>query len=220
MDREKAFTKALAQYRAQCTELFGLIRDEEKNKIRRWEDEKPSLELLIASLNQDTRRILADEMQSRRSDLARLDASSRLEAERRRQEESGWAEVAGLEEALERTTARLDRAKQQLYFPEVKGYRFSSGNGGIYVAAHDLHVSEVSGRFEFTVEPIAQQSQRTVPQQQQQQRPAGGAGAGPGPGPGDTSRLARLTVVLGGVSSSTALAERAEWVLSGMANWP
>lgn len=52
MDREKAFLKALSQYKATCTELFALIRDEEKAKIRRWEHERPSLELLISSLNQ------------------------------------------------------------------------------------------------------------------------------------------------------------------------
>ncbi|KAG2444582.1 hypothetical protein HXX76_001327 [Chlamydomonas incerta] len=200
----------------------------------------------------DTRRILAEEMASLRADLSRLESSSRVEAERRRAEvrgprggarphrpagcaasslrqrqhtalrlpESGWVEVARLEEALERTTARLDRAKQQLYFPAAKGYRFSSGNGGIYLAARDMHVSEVSGRFEFTCEPVA-------PRRGGSSSSAAGAGAGgrrpaaapPGQGPaggagsgarsGDPSTVvARLTVALGGVSSSTALADR------------
>eukprot|EP00955_Chlamydomonas_euryale_P010465 112272-Chlamydomonas_euryale.AAC.1 len=38
-------------------------------------------------------------------------------------EESGSSNVSRLDEALARTAARLDRAKQQLYFPAVKGYR-------------------------------------------------------------------------------------------------
>jgi hypothetical protein len=142
-------------------------------------------------------------MQALRSDLARIDASSRLEAERRRAEESGWADVARLEEQLERTTARLDRVKQQLYFPAAKGYRFSSGNGGIYVAARDLHVSEVSGRFEFTCEPIRRRPAVTA-------ATSSGGAASAGAGVAHGNRVARLTVALGGVSASTALAEWSE----------
>ncbi|GLC71375.1 hypothetical protein PLESTF_001108700 [Pleodorina starrii] len=303
MERERGFAKALAQYRATCGELFNLIKDEEKAKIRRWEDERPTLELLIGSLNQtcdilkkdkkrlaaelsakqaasvsssgpqgarqgqklpqpdhsshhgskdtaalqrevdelnsrmlaidveikianqelavceradereylstkcvvlqDTRRILADEVQALRSDLARLDASSRVEAERRRAEESGWAEVARLEEALERTTARLDRVKQQLYFPEAKGYRFSSGSGGIYVAARDLHVSEVSGRFEFICEPIRRRAAVAA-------ATSSGGAAAAAAAAAHGNRVARLTVALGGVSASTAQADWSE----------
>lgn len=64
-------------------------------------------------------------MASLRSDMARIESSHRVEAERKAAEESGWAEVARLEESLDKVTARLDRAKQQLYFPEAKGYRWA-----------------------------------------------------------------------------------------------
>ena len=53
----------------------------------------------------------------------RLDASARIEAERVVAEESGFSTLSRLDEQLVATSSRLDRAKQQLYFPEVKGYR-------------------------------------------------------------------------------------------------
>ncbi|PNH02175.1 hypothetical protein TSOC_011869 [Tetrabaena socialis] len=52
MEREKAFGKAYSGYRGSLTELWTLIRDEEKARIKRWEKERPDLELLIGSLNQ------------------------------------------------------------------------------------------------------------------------------------------------------------------------
>ncbi len=46
-----------------------------------------------------------------------------MQAERISAEESGWADLARTEEQLARTMARIDGAKQRIYFPEVKGYR-------------------------------------------------------------------------------------------------
>ncbi len=44
---------------------------------------------------------------------------------------------------MNRISTRIDRAKQQLYFPAAKGFRFSTGAGGVYMAAQDLFLSEV-----------------------------------------------------------------------------
>ncbi len=93
------------------------------------------------------------------------------------------------------------------HIPGVASCRFSSGNGGIYMAARDLHLNEISGRFEFNVEPIRRRGGAAAgqgPRSAAARASAGGAAAG------DTTRVARLTVVLGGVSASTAGADRAE----------
>lgn len=36
---------------------------------------------------------------------------------------SGWSDLSRLQQQLTATEAKIDRAKQKLYFPEVKGYR-------------------------------------------------------------------------------------------------
>ena len=57
---------------------------------------------------------------------------------------------------------------------------FSAGNSGIYIAAKDLYLSEVSGRFEFSCEPVVKP---------------------------DGSKMAKLTVSFGGVTSCSEQAE-------------
>jgi hypothetical protein len=52
-----------------------------------------------------------------------MDATARIEAERQVAEESGFSSLSRLDEQLVHTSARLDRAKQQMYFPEAKGFR-------------------------------------------------------------------------------------------------
>jgi len=52
-----------------------------------------------------------------------MDATARIETERRVAEESGFSTLSRLDEQLLATSSRLDRTKQQLYFPEAKGYR-------------------------------------------------------------------------------------------------
>lgn len=73
---------------------------------------------------QDTKRLLQAEISGLRATIMRLDAKARLDAERQGAEDSGFTAVARLEEQLVRTAARLNRAKQQLYFPVSKGYRY------------------------------------------------------------------------------------------------
>jgi len=55
--------------------------------------------------------------------VIRMDATARIETERRVAEESGFSTLSRLDEQLLATSSRLDRTKQQLYFPEAKGYR-------------------------------------------------------------------------------------------------
>jgi len=43
MGDTQAFSKALSHFKEQSSELFGLIREEERDKLRRWEDEKPAI---------------------------------------------------------------------------------------------------------------------------------------------------------------------------------
>ncbi|MEW5318826.1 MAG: hypothetical protein WDW38_010012 [Sanguina aurantia] len=125
---------------------------------------------------QDTRRMLMEEIKALRGEIFRLENEARCAEEKRSAEGSGWAELSRLEEAAIRTLTRLDRAKQAIYFPESKGYRFSTGTGGIYCAAKDLYVAEVSGRFDLRAEFLP---------------PTNSKGA----------KRARVSFVLGGVST-------------------
>ncbi|KAF5831417.1 hypothetical protein DUNSADRAFT_13152 [Dunaliella salina] len=63
-------------------------------------------------------------------------------------EDTGYAALFRVEEQLAKIAGRIDKAKQQILFPEAKGYQFSTGDSGVYVGCQDLFLSEVSGRFE------------------------------------------------------------------------
>ncbi len=51
-DKEKAYARALAAHQGRLALIFSQVRDEEKAKIKQWEEEKPNLELLIGSLKE------------------------------------------------------------------------------------------------------------------------------------------------------------------------
>lgn len=72
-DREKAFARSMARHRDQLAELFQLVQKEDKARVRRWEDERPSLENLIASLGQSC-EILKKEKKRVAADLAAAQA--------------------------------------------------------------------------------------------------------------------------------------------------
>ncbi|KAG1654977.1 hypothetical protein FOA52_004564 [Chlamydomonas sp. UWO 241] len=129
--------------------------------VRQVEKEIHSTRLVVM---QDTRRLLQAEITGLRETIMRIHTSARIEEERKGIEESGFSNVTRLDEALVRTAARLDRAKQQLYFPAAKGYRFSTGNSGVYFAAHDLFISELSGRFDLDIELVTKPDGSTVAQ--------------------------------------------------------
>ncbi|KAL6745957.1 hypothetical protein V8C86DRAFT_1618625 [Haematococcus lacustris] len=149
----------------------------ELQTCRQQDTEVLSTKLVVM---QDTKRILQGEIDGLRANIFQIESIARREEDRKTAEQTGFSTLSQLEEQLLRIAARLDKAKQQLYFPEVKGYRFSTGGSGVYIAARDLFLSEVSGRFELSCERFT--------------RP-------------DGSLAARLTVLLAGVSASSEWAE-------------
>eukprot|EP00798_Chlamydomonas_sp_ICE-L_P013179 gene13179-30665_t len=259
--------RSLSSVRDQLSDLYALIRNEEKSQIRRFEEEKPSLESLIGSLTkghailkaerkqikaklqenldaqakqaasaqkfapkvspspalddienlqgqlddlnerlqelnlaildtevrlssskrveekeiyvsknvvmQDTKRILTEEISILRSGILRIEKDEQIEDQRKEAEESGFAELVHLEEQMLKTDAKMDLSRLRLYFPEEKGYRFTSGGSKVYFAAKDLFVSEISGRFDIDIEPVTK---------------------------ADGSRVARMKMKLSGVS--------------------
>ena len=42
---DSGLARALSRFKDPVNELLGLISDEEKAKLRRWEDEKPALQV-------------------------------------------------------------------------------------------------------------------------------------------------------------------------------
>lgn len=73
---------------------------------------------------QDSRRINQEEidrLEFEKNSRARL---HKLARERAVAEASGVAQMAGLQEQLSAVEARLNQLKQQLYFPDVKGYKW------------------------------------------------------------------------------------------------
>ena len=67
-DRDKAFAKSMGRHASEAAGLLGLLKEEERARVKRWEDEKPSLENLINSLNQ-TCEILRKEKKRVAADL-------------------------------------------------------------------------------------------------------------------------------------------------------
>lgn len=43
MGDPQSLVKALSNFKDQSSELFGLLREEERDKLKRWEDEKPAI---------------------------------------------------------------------------------------------------------------------------------------------------------------------------------
>lgn len=74
---------------------------------------------------QDSRRINQeeiDQLEFEKNSRARL---HQLAKERAVAEASGVAQMAGLQEQLSSVETRLNQLKQQLYFPDVKGYKYA-----------------------------------------------------------------------------------------------
>jgi hypothetical protein len=74
--------------------------------------------------SQDTRRLLQQEELTISTEIKRLESAARLAADQARVDQMGLGDLQHLQEQLALTEAKLDRAKQAMYFPEVKGYRW------------------------------------------------------------------------------------------------
>jgi hypothetical protein len=136
--------------------------------------------LLRRCVVQDTKRILQEEIDVMREEIFRRENTAKYEQERKTAETAGWADLNRLEEQIARLEVKIDRAKQLLYFPPVKGYRyvhpargaghepapyvpsprtaracrFTGGSAGVYTAAKDLYISEISGRFLLSCQAV------------------------------------------------------------------
>mmetsp|Transcript_20153 Transcript_20153/g.36210 ORF Transcript_20153/g.36210 Transcript_20153/m.36210 type:complete len:1754 (-) Transcript_20153:729-5990(-) len=163
-----------------------------KSLINRYQEEQEILTTKLVVM-QDTRRLLIDEIEVVKEDILRKDMQQKVEAEYAAAEASGRVRLVQLDEQINRLTTKMDDMKMNLYFPDSKGYRFSSGANGIYVGVRDIHVSEISGRFELQVTPLPPLSM-------------GASGTNPldlfGVAAAYRRRRARMTVRLGGVSSA------------------
>ena len=71
---------------------------------------------------QETRRTLAWEADEMGSELDARMRSDKLAKDKELAKKTGWARLGHLQEQLNLSEARLDSAKQQLYFPQIKGY--------------------------------------------------------------------------------------------------
>lgn len=49
-----------------------------------------------------------------------------------------------VQDELATTVGKADRTKQLLYFPDIDGYRFRAGSGGIFLGSKDLFISELA----------------------------------------------------------------------------
>ncbi len=83
---------------------------------------------LPATPAQDTRRILGDEIDGVRAEIARRAERVRAEETRNTAEARGWDSLNRVEEQLARLEGKIDRAKQALYYPAVKGFRCAPGD--------------------------------------------------------------------------------------------
>eukprot|EP01025_Chloroclados_australasicus_P054394 TRINITY_DN6444_c1_g1_i9.p1 TRINITY_DN6444_c1_g1~~TRINITY_DN6444_c1_g1_i9.p1 ORF type:complete len:1276 (+),score=187.54 TRINITY_DN6444_c1_g1_i9:169-3996(+) len=119
--------------------------------MKEQEQELWSTKLVVL---QDTHRILEQELQRVQAILVAREKADRLARQKKEYEHIGYSEVARLQEQLMRTDAKLDRAKQYFHFPNVKGYKFRGGSGGIFIGAKDFNLAEVSGGFDLTVETV------------------------------------------------------------------
>jgi hypothetical protein len=92
---------------------------------------------------QDTKSLLIGEVER----LSTALSSSKRAAAYAYHKESGQALFSQLQDELASTVGKVDRTKQLLYFPEIEGFRFRSGSGGIFLGSKDLFISDLAVSF-------------------------------------------------------------------------
>ncbi|KAK9816598.1 hypothetical protein WJX72_002556 [[Myrmecia] bisecta] len=173
----------------------------------RREEEQDIWETKLVIL-QDTRRMLQDELDLIEVEVMGRQRMARLAEERALAEATGWAQLKRLQDSLAQLEARLDRLKQELYFPAVKGYKFAFGSNGKYVGGKDMFVSEISGNYlvsaaaeatstgereaSFTVQLGSSASQPSVQRSDASHRSSASSGSKAGSGPGSAPGLQPL----------------------------
>jgi hypothetical protein len=95
---------------------------------------------------QDTKVLLQSEVER----LSNALASSKRAAAYAFHKDSGHALLSQLQDELASTVGKVDRTKQLLYFPEIEGFRFRSGSGGIFLGSKDLFISDLALSFHLS----------------------------------------------------------------------
>lgn len=127
-------------------------------RVKRWEASERDLLAGKASSRALARTVLDDE---RQAEVKQLQADRERAAARAGARGGGepldegpfWRKIAYLERELATCVDDLDRTKRELYFPPVKGYRFTAGTEGVYIGMEDFWLEEVSGHLVVNVVP-------------------------------------------------------------------
>ncbi|KAK9802713.1 hypothetical protein WJX73_010173 [Symbiochloris irregularis] len=111
---------------------------------------------------QDTRRMHQEELDLIDMELVGRQRLAQAAADQAEAEASGAAAISRATDQLMQMDTRIDRLKQQLYFPSVQGYNLTFGGSGAYIGMKDYQISEVAGGFSLTLDagPSARKSGR------------------------------------------------------------
>lgn len=135
-------------------------RSEITTQKRRWEEQEIWETKLVAL--QDTIRVYRDEINMIEVELLGREHYARVAEERRKAEESGTAQLRRIQEQLLQTRIKLNRAKQDYYFPKSKGYNITFGGGGIYGACKDIAICEINGGVSIHAEVGERSGEKVV----------------------------------------------------------
>jgi hypothetical protein len=122
---------------------LAAARAEITDQTRRCEEQEIWETKLVAL--QDTIRVYRDEINLIEVELLGREHYAKVAEERAQAEESGTAQLRRVQEQLLQTRVKLNRAKQQYYFPKEKGYNITFGGGGVYGACKDIVICEING---------------------------------------------------------------------------
>jgi hypothetical protein len=129
---------------------LAAARAEITDQTRRCEEQEIWETKLVAL--QDTIRVYRDEINLIEVELLGREHYAKVAEERARAEESGTAQLRRVQEQLLQTRVKLNRAKQQYYFPKEKGYNITFGGGGVYGACKDIVICEINGGVHIKAE--------------------------------------------------------------------
>lgn len=129
---------------------LAAARAEITDQTRRCEEQEIWETKLVAL--QDTIRVYRDEINLIEVELLGREHYAKVAEERARAEESGTAQLIRVQEQLLQTRVKLNRAKQQYYFPKEKGYNITFGGGGVYGACKDIVICEINGGVHIKAE--------------------------------------------------------------------
>ncbi|CAG9467634.1 unnamed protein product [Pedinophyceae sp. YPF-701] len=95
------------------------------------------------AVQRDTVAILREDVR----DLHAAIKASEAAASHREIEEAGWRQLTGLKQMLVLTVQKIDDIKRRCYCPDIDGYSFKFGSGGVYGGAKNIAVSHIGGNL-------------------------------------------------------------------------